>query len=64
MIVVEECTFDRGQASHWINLFDMNQKYADVVPVAEIVDYVGSLPDDLFADRLTAPDYGARVELS
>jgi nicotinamidase-related amidase len=31
MGVVEECCFDRTQASHWINLFDMNQKYADVI---------------------------------
>jgi maleamate amidohydrolase len=30
--VVEECVFDRGQASHKINLFDMQAKYADVVP--------------------------------
>ena len=35
MAVVEECTFDRGQASHWINLFDMDQKYADVLPLAD-----------------------------
>jgi hypothetical protein len=32
MIVVEEGTFDRGQASHAINLFDMDMKYADVTP--------------------------------
>lgn len=31
MIVVEDCVFDRTEASHAINLFDMNQKYADVV---------------------------------
>jgi len=39
MGVVEECTYDRTQASHAINLFDMNQKYADVVPLAEAVAY-------------------------
>src|SRR5579862_7371827 len=27
MIVVEEGTFDRGEASHWISLFDMDMKY-------------------------------------
>ena len=35
--IIEECTFDRGQASHAINLFDMNQKYADVVSIDEAV---------------------------
>ena len=33
--VVEECVFDRHEAPHAINLFDMHQKYADVVPLAE-----------------------------
>ncbi|AHV96332.1 isochorismatase family protein [Paenibacillus sabinae] len=37
VIVPEECVFDRGIASHAINLFDMQQKYADVVPVAEVI---------------------------
>ena len=39
MGVVEECTFDRTQASHYINLFDMHQKYADVVSLKEAVTY-------------------------
>jgi maleamate amidohydrolase len=37
VIVVEECVYDRTEASHAINLFDMNQKYADVLPLAEVV---------------------------
>jgi maleamate amidohydrolase len=37
MIVAEEGCFDRTQASHAVNLFDMNQKYADVLPLEEIV---------------------------
>jgi nicotinamidase-related amidase len=37
MIVAEECVFDRVQASHAMNLFDMNDKYADVLPVDEII---------------------------
>jgi len=52
MVVVEECTFDRCEASHWINLFDMHQKYADVVELQEVVAYLGSLEDDLFTDRM------------
>ena len=54
MLVVEECTFDRGQASHAINLFDMHQKYADVVPLAETLEYLGELPDGLFDARMPA----------
>jgi nicotinamidase-related amidase len=40
MIVAEECVFDRTQASHAINLFDMNQKYADVLPLEEILTHL------------------------
>jgi maleamate amidohydrolase len=40
MIVVEECVFDRHEAAHAINLFDMNQKYADVLPLADVMDYL------------------------
>ena len=38
--VVRELTFDRIEASHWINLFDLDQKYADVIGLAEAHDYV------------------------
>jgi len=40
MIVVEECVFDRHEAAHAINLFDMHQKYADVVSLAEALEYL------------------------
>jgi maleamate amidohydrolase len=36
MIVVEECVFDRHEAAHAMNLFDMHQKYADVLALAEV----------------------------
>lgn len=52
MSLVEECTFDRGQASHAINLFDMHQKYADVVPIADTLEYLAGLPAGLFDKRL------------
>jgi maleamate amidohydrolase len=29
--VVQDCTFDRGEASHAMSLFDLSQKYADLV---------------------------------
>jgi maleamate amidohydrolase len=40
--VVEECVFDRHEACHAINLFDMNQKYADVIGIDEAIAYLGS----------------------
>ena len=42
MVVVEECVFDRHEASHAINLFDMNQKYADVLPLAEVIEWMAA----------------------
>jgi nicotinamidase-related amidase len=42
MLVAEECVFDRHQACHAINLFDMHQKYADVLPVAELIDHLAA----------------------
>ena len=38
VFVVEECTFDRAEILHLVNLFDMNAKYADVVTLAEALD--------------------------
>ena len=43
MIVAEECVFDRTQASHAINLYDMNAKYADVLPVDEIIAHLATI---------------------
>jgi maleamate amidohydrolase len=43
MIVVEECVFDRTEASHAINLFDMNEKYADVVSLSDVLEYLKHL---------------------
>jgi nicotinamidase-related amidase len=45
MIVVEECVFDRHQACHAINLFDMSQKYADVVSVDQALGYLDSVTE-------------------
>jgi isochorismate hydrolase len=50
--IVEECVFDRGQASHKINLFDMAMKYADVIPLKEAIEYVRALPRNLNAPTL------------
>jgi maleamate amidohydrolase len=37
-IVPEECVADRHESPHFANLYDMAVKYADVLPVAEVVD--------------------------
>ena len=40
VVVAEECVFDRHEAPHAINLFDMNQKYADVMAVDEVIEWM------------------------
>ena len=42
VLIPEPCVFDRDEASHAINLYDMDQKYADVIPVEETLDYLRS----------------------
>lgn len=37
IVVPEDAVYDRGQVSHAVNLFDIANKYADVVPTAEAV---------------------------
>jgi nicotinamidase-related amidase len=44
-IVPQECVFDRIPISHAISLFDMNRQFADVVPMANVLDYL-RLPED------------------
>jgi nicotinamidase-related amidase len=46
--LAEEGCFDRSEASHAINLCDMNAKYADVVKTDEILAFFGTLSHDLF----------------
>lgn len=36
-IIPEECVYDRIQASHDVGLFDLDAKYADVVPTDEVI---------------------------
>ena len=46
--VVEDGCFDRTQASHAINLFDMHAKYANVRPSEDVVEYIKTLPTGMF----------------
>ena len=40
IVVPEECSFDRGEASHAINLYDLQRKYADVIPTQRVIEYL------------------------
>jgi maleamate amidohydrolase len=55
--LAEEGCFDRSQASHAINLCDMNAKYADVVKTAEVLAFLDGLPAGMF--ELPPGDSGA-----
>ena len=46
--LAEEGCFDRSQASHAINLCDMNAKYADVVKTSEVLTFLDALPSGMF----------------
>ncbi|MBM3572831.1 MAG: isochorismatase family protein [Alphaproteobacteria bacterium] len=46
--VVEDGCFDRAEASHAINLCDMNAKYADVISGTEIIAYFDGLDAGMF----------------
>jgi maleamate amidohydrolase len=45
---IADACFDRTEASHAINLFDMNAKYADVIESDEALAYIEPLSPDLF----------------
>ena len=53
--IVEECTFDRFESSHAINLFDMHCKYCDVLPLDDVTAYFGSLERGLYAGKIAFP---------
>lgn len=54
VILAEEGVYDRHEASHAINLFDMNQKYADVLPMTEVIDHLKSMHN--FAETFEVPE--------
>ena len=41
-IVPEECVSDKHESPHFATLYDMALKYADVIPVAEVIDFMNS----------------------
>lgn len=45
MIVPEECVADKHESPHFANLYDMAIKYADVVPVSDVLAYLSQYGD-------------------
>jgi nicotinamidase-related amidase len=43
VIVVEDCVFDRHEAAHAMNLFDIDQKYGDVLGLDETMTFFDSV---------------------
>lgn len=41
--LVEECTYDRSELIHKINLFDLHHKYADVMKIDEVLAHLAGL---------------------
>jgi nicotinamidase-related amidase len=37
--VPEECVADLHESPHFANLYDMHKKYADVLPVSQVIGY-------------------------
>jgi maleamate amidohydrolase len=42
--VREECVADKHERPQFANLYDMAIKYADIVPVADVVAYLNAYP--------------------
>jgi maleamate amidohydrolase len=59
--IVEECTFDRFESSHAINLFDMQAKYCDVMPLDDVTAYFAGLERGLYADKIAFPSLAEPV---
>jgi nicotinamidase-related amidase len=53
--IVEECTFDRFESSHAINLFDMQCKYCDVTGLDDVTANFETLERGLYAEKIAFP---------
>jgi maleamate amidohydrolase len=50
--VPQDAVYDRSSTSHAVNLFDMSEKYADVMTTAECIEALSAIP---FDSRRTQP---------
>src|SRR5262249_512325 len=46
VLVPHDCVYDRSQVSHAVNLFDMSEKYADVMTAGEAIERLRGLAQD------------------
>jgi nicotinamidase-related amidase len=46
VVVPLECVYDRSESSHAVNLFDMHDKYADVVPLGDLLSGLSRYAED------------------
>jgi nicotinamidase-related amidase len=60
VVIPEQAVWDRGELSHKVNLFDLNQKYCDVVELDDLLAYLGGLEVGLF-DEEWPPAHAAAV---
>jgi maleamate amidohydrolase len=44
IVVPEACVSDRAEGPHYANLFDINAKYGDVMPLEEVLQHLAGLP--------------------
>lgn len=51
--VMEDGVFDRSESAHAMNLFDLQQKYADVIASSAVVGYLDALPAGLYDSRFS-----------
>ena len=51
-VVPHDCVYDRSEVSHAVNLFDMSEKYADVMSSAEAIERLRAIaPADVARQR-------------
>ena len=43
VLVPQDAVYDRSAVSHAVNLFDMSEKYADVMPTADVLKVLGGV---------------------
>jgi maleamate amidohydrolase len=65
LTLAEEGCFDRSQASHAINLCDMNAKYADVKKTADCLAFLDTLESGMYdlpkGSNMKAPDLSPKM---
>lgn len=55
VVVPEEAVADRWQEPHRANLFDIDAKYGDAVPLSEVITHLEGLREPLGPPRRTDP---------